>query len=121
MPITLEQYREAPGESARGLPDGELRKRLDYTYRFAEAYYDWWKERKGTATDVIGGGYVYDRILEGERRSSPTYRHPPMFDKIKLENGETMYPYELPQPDPAFLAAIKEHIWKIPKGNLLQS
>lgn len=119
MPVNTKQFREALGKRAQGLSDAEVKARLEHAYRFAGALYEWWSVRKGSGTSTITGRYVYDMVLESERRRSPAYRNPLEPQNLKLKNSEKIY--TLPQPDPSLCAAIREHIWKIPKGDLLQS
>jgi len=61
MSVSLTQFRAALGSHAKGLSDADLQKRLDYMYRFADSFYDWWSERKGGAM-MYGdtGAYVSD-------------------------------------------------------------
>ncbi|MFZ2886368.1 MAG: hypothetical protein WA021_00945 [Minisyncoccia bacterium] len=117
MPVSLEEYRQSlvNVKCAEGLSDVELQRGLDYTYRFANAYYDWWHDRKGSAIDIFGGGYVFDGILEAERKQS--FPFPRSFPH---KTGEEVYTIPQPYP-PTWMEIIREQIWKIPKGNLLQS
>lgn len=67
MSVSLSQFRAALGSHAEGLSDADLQKRLDYMYRFADSFYDWWYERKGGASECITGAYVSDVYDDTER------------------------------------------------------
>ena len=67
MAVTLAQFRTSLGSHADGLSDVELQKRLDYMYRFADSFYDWWHERKGGDSECITGSYVRDMDDDTDR------------------------------------------------------
>lgn len=68
MSVSLSQFRASLGAHAKGLSDAELQERLDYMYRFADSFYDWWHERKdGAFSDAYTGGYVSDLHDDTER------------------------------------------------------
>ena len=56
MAVSLQQFRTALGSKAAGVSDAELQKRLNYMYRFADSFYDWWHERKGEEFVTFAGG-----------------------------------------------------------------
>ena len=60
MAITLAQFKASLGKLADGLSDEEIQKRLDFTYRFSEGFYEWFSERKGTGVEAITGAYISD-------------------------------------------------------------
>ncbi|MEK7606274.1 MAG: hypothetical protein AAB458_01620 [Patescibacteria group bacterium] len=67
MAITLAQFKASLGKLADGLSDEEIQKRLDFTYRFAEGFYEWFSVRKGTGVEAITGAYVNDAMADSER------------------------------------------------------
>lgn len=77
MPITIAQFRASLGKLAEGLSDAEVQTRLDFAYRFADGFYDWFSERKGTGTEAITGMYASDAAsdaLRDEERMKATIK-----------------------------------------------
>ncbi len=102
MPITLKQFRAALGKLADGLSDEEVQKRLDFTYRFSEGFYDWFSERKGTGIEAFTGAYmsdVRDDILRDVERIKATKRDVYLLPQVDMDlikeakKYEKRYPY----------------------------
>ncbi len=95
MAVTLAQFRASLGTHADGVSDTELQKRLDYMYRFADSFYDWWHERKGEefVTFACGGGSRYlrdhyddiDRSVEKIKATEPRTYLVGTWDREKVE------------------------------------
>lgn len=100
MAVTLAQFRTALGSKAAGVSDAELQKRLDYMYRFADSFYDWWHERKGEefVTFAGGGGNKYlrdhyddiDRSVEKIKATEPNTYLLGTWDREKAEEMRQM-------------------------------
>lgn len=95
MVVTLAQFRTALGSKAAGVSDADLQKRLDYMYRFADSFYDWWHERKGEefVTFSCGGGSGYlrdyyddiDRSVEKMKATEPNTYLLGTWDRTKAQ------------------------------------
>ena len=96
MPITLKQFRAVLGKLADGLSDEEVQKRLDFTYRFSEGFYEWFSERKGTGIEAITGMYIGDMRADIMRD----------VERIKATQKDV---YLLPQANPGLIKEAKKY------------
>ena len=101
MPITLKQFRVALGKLADGLSDEEVQKRLDFTYRFSEGFYEWFTERKGTGMEAFTGAYMSD-VRDDVVRD---------VERIKTTQKDV---YLLPQMDPELIKEAKKYEKRYP-------
>ena len=104
MPITLKQFRESLGKLAHGLSDEEVQKRLDFTYRFSEGFYEWFSERKGTGIEAFTGMYIDDMRADIVRD----------VERIRATQKDV---YLLPQADPEIINYAKQYETRFPYGN----
>lgn len=101
MAITLAQFKASLGKLADGLSDEEIQKRLDFTYRLSEGFYEWFSERKGTGVEAITLAYAGDAMAD-----SNTQR-----ERIEaMQKGVHL----LPQADPALVREAKKHEQRFP-------
>ena len=101
MAITLAQFRASLGKLANGLSDEEIQKRLNFTYRFSEGFYEWFSERKGTGVEAITGAYTLDMRSDAIRD----------VERIKATKKSM---YLLPQTDADLLEEAKKYEKRYP-------
>jgi hypothetical protein len=101
--ITLAQFKASLGKLADDLSDEEIQKRLDFTYRFSEGFYEWFSERKGTGVEAITGAYMSDSRTDSERdlqRTRATRKEVHLLPQTDAElmkeakKHEKRYPYK---------------------------